>query len=555
MNTYKSITFGVLGITAMLASCSQDEILQSPTAGKNLVTVTAALPEGIQTRSEATSNEKNAITRCKLAIYKVEGDAETHINTLEDTTPEDGFTFSFEVDDAESQYNYYCWADDGTSYTIANDDLSSISVSSEFPAIAQRGEALGKKLSDGNVTVPMNHAVAKISLKVTALTHKAYNAVTGKVTDGRVAIEKSVVNASVAGATDTDPQEVFFFYALVDTDEANQTVSVEYNSAKEDIANVPVKADWCTTLKGDITQVGLVDYTVTATIDSDWENANAYYPEVETVNAETHTITTTKGGEIADNTVWISEAMNGQATLNIVGIINDEDIAAIKAYLTENSGMELDLNLAKAEMTALPGNNISYTPTAGYKEWPGLKSIILPERLTTIGMNAFQFCSDLTSVTLPSTLESIENYAFCYCTGLKEISLPTSLKVFGYGAFGHSGLTSIDLSNTQVELISNGAFLGCTGLEEIVFGNSVKRISRDAFGNCNSLTTIDLSLCDQIPTEGFTINEWQYTFSDVSSEVKAAITIYVKNNDMITEFGTTYWVTHEGFTTANCKVK
>lgn len=412
----------------------------------------------------------------------------------------------------------------------------------------------------------MNHAVAKISLKstadftdasvkVTALTHKAYNAVTGKVTDGRVAIEKSAVNASVAGATDTDPQEVFFFYALVDTDEANQTVSVEYNSAKEDIANVPVKADWCTTLKGDITQVGLVDYTVTATIDSDWENANAYYPEVETVNAETHTITTTKGGEIADNTAWISEAMNGQATLNIVGIINDEDIAAIKAYLTENSGMELDLNLAKAEMTALPGNNISYTPSANYKEWPGLKSIILPEGLTTIGANAFQFCSDLTSVTLPSTLESIENYAFCYCTGLKEISLPTSLKAFGYGAFGYSGLTSFDLSNTQVELISNSAFRGCAGLEEIVLGNNVKRIGSDAFGNCNSLTMIDLSLCDQIPTEGFTINEWQYTFSNVSNEVKTAITVYVKNNDMITEFGTTYWVTHEGFTTANCKVK
>lgn len=113
----------------------------------------------------------------------------------------------------------------------------------------------------------------------------------------------------------------------------------------------------------------------------------------------------------------------------------------------------------------------------------------------------------------------------------------------------------MDFSNTQVEFISNYVFSGCTNLEEIIFGNSIKRVGDGTFENCKSLKTIDLSLCDQIPTNGFEINQWQYTFSSVSDEVKAAITIYVKSEDLKTEFGSSYWCTHEGFTTSNCQVK
>lgn len=363
MKTYKSITLGLLGITTMLASCSQDEMLQSPTSGKNLVTVTATLPDGIQTRSNATSEEKNAIKRCVLAVYKTDG---TFVKKMEDTTPDDGFTFRFEAEDTESQYNYYCWADDGASYTI-DDNLTNITVQGDLPAIAQRGEALEKALSDGDVTVQMNHAVAKISLKSTAdfsnasakvkaYTYKAYNATTGKVKDNHTPIEKSVTDASVSSATSNTPQEVFVFYVLVDADEANQTVTVGYNGAEEEIANVPIKADWFTTLQGDITQIGLVSYTVKATIDSDWEDANAYYPGVESVDAGTHTITTKMGGEIAQNTDWIATALGEGDVLNISGLMNEEDFAAIKKYLNDNSGMTLNLDLSGVELTTLPGN-------------------------------------------------------------------------------------------------------------------------------------------------------------------------------------------------------
>lgn len=550
------MTLGLLGITAMLASCSQDEMLQSPTSGKNLVTVTATLPNGIQTRSDATQDEKSAIKRCVLAVYKTDG---TFVKKMEDTTPENGFTFQFDADDTESQYNYYCWADDGESYTI-DDNLTNITVSSELPTIAQRGEALEKALSDGDVTVPMSHAVAKISLKSTAdfsnasvkveaNTHKAYDATTGKVKDGRTLVEKSVTDASVSGATSDTPQEVFVFYVLADADEANQTVTVGYNGAEEDVANVPIKADWCTTLQGNLTQVGLVSYTVRATIDSNWKDANAYYPEVASVDAGTHTITTKMGGEIAQNTTWITDALAGGNVLNICGLMNEDDFAAIKNYLKDNSGMTLNLNLAGVEMTTLPGNDWS-TPES---EWPGLESIVLPEGLITISQNAFRRCADLVSVTLPSTLETIGGSAFAYCTALTDVTFPASLRTLEVSAFyGCTELTKVDLSETQVGFISNYAFYGCTKVEEIKLGNNNKQIGDGTFSNCTALKRIDLSLCDQIPTAGFTPGQYSHTFADVT---KTDIIVYVKNEDLKTEFGSSYWVTHEGFTTTNCQVK
>lgn len=535
MKTYKSITLGLLGITTMLASCSQDEMLQSPTSGKNLVTVTATLPNGIQTRSDATQDEKSAIKRCVLAVYKTDG---TFVKKMEDTTPADGFTFQFDADDTESKYNYYCWADDGESYTI-DENLTNITVSSELPAIAQRGEALEKALSDGDVTVPMSHAVAKISLKgtadfsnasvkVEAYTHKAYNATTGKVKDSRTAVEKSVTDASVTGATSDAPQEVFIFYVLVDADEANQTVTVGYNGAEEDVANVPIKADWCTTLQGNLTQVGLVSYTVKATIDSNWEDANAYYPVVESVNAETHTITTKMGGEIAQNPDWITTALGNGSELNIRGLMNDADIDALKNYLLENSTVALSLDLTGATLASIP-QRAFYGVT-------GLVSIKLPEGLTSIGTGGYN------------------GTAFSRCTGLQSVTFPSTLEVMEFSSFwGCTSLTTIDLSNTKVAKINAAVFNGCSSLTSVFFGPNTNEFCNTVFVGCSSLTTIDLSLCESVPT---------FTYStDLASESPfygldmSNITIYVKDADMKTAFESSAWVSRVGFSASNFVVK
>lgn len=50
-----------------------------------------------------------------------------------------------------------------------------------------------------------------------------------------------------------------------------------------------------------------------------------------------------------------------------------------------------------------------------------LKTIVLPNSVTSIGSNTFYGCGSLTSVTIPNSLTSIGNYVFSGCTSLTSI--------------------------------------------------------------------------------------------------------------------------------------
>ena len=50
-----------------------------------------------------------------------------------------------------------------------------------------------------------------------------------------------------------------------------------------------------------------------------------------------------------------------------------------------------------------------------------IKDLVIPNSVTTIGENAFEYCSGLTSVTIPNSVTSIEGSAFSGCTGLTSV--------------------------------------------------------------------------------------------------------------------------------------
>lgn len=146
----------------------------------------------------------------------------------------------------------------------------------------------------------------------------------------------------------------------------------------------------------------------------------------------------------------------------------------------------------------------------------GLTSITLPESVTSIGDDAFWECNGLTTVTWNARACSIDRYLFGVdnnmittftfgdqveqipaglCSGLKgltTITLPESLTSIGGSAFsGCSGLTTITIPES-VTSIESSVFSGCTGLTTITIPESVTSIGYSAFSGCSGLTSITL---------------------------------------------------------------
>ena len=89
--------------------------------------------------------------------------------------------------------------------------------------------------------------------------------------------------------------------------------------------------------------------------------------------------------------------------------------------------------------------------------------------VTSIGSDAFAYCTSLTAIVIPNSVTSIGSSAFSGCTGLASIDIPNSVTSIGSSTFyGCTGLTSVSF-HCEVTKISDNAFYGCTGLTSVSF--------------------------------------------------------------------------------------
>lgn len=162
------------------------------------------------------------------------------------------------------------------------------------------------------------------------------------------------------------------------------------------------------------------------------------------------------------------------------------------------------------------GSGLTSIPEALF-ESTGLKTITLPESVTSIGMWAFANCAKLEQVSFPASLTSIDGCAFENCTALTAVTLPKRLTELGNDVFENcSALKSVWIpkSLTNINGFGDGCFAGCTALTDITFetgitkiadhqfdGSPIKSITipgtvttigSSAFSGCANLTAIDL---------------------------------------------------------------
>lgn len=119
-----------------------------------------------------------------------------------------------------------------------------------------------------------------------------------------------------------------------------------------------------------------------------------------------------------------------------------------------------------------------------------LTSITISNSLTSIGDGVFTGCSSLTSITIPNSVKSIGDEAFYLCTNLTSIDVPNNVTSIGIGAFsGCTNLTNVEIPNS-VTSIGSGVFYGCEVLTDICIPNSVTSIEKYSFSGCHALTTL-----------------------------------------------------------------
>ncbi len=118
----------------------------------------------------------------------------------------------------------------------------------------------------------------------------------------------------------------------------------------------------------------------------------------------------------------------------------------------------------------------------------GLRTVVLPEGLTSIGEGAFYRCTHLTELNIPETVTSIGKEAFSNCVSLKKINIPEGVTAIGDNTFYNcKALESITLPE-GVTGIGESAFNNCASLTELNIPGNVTSIGASAFEGCKALT-------------------------------------------------------------------
>lgn len=143
------------------------------------------------------------------------------------------------------------------------------------------------------------------------------------------------------------------------------------------------------------------------------------------------------------------------------------DLVGSSAYSVRaaNTSISGDINIPQT----YNGKPVVVIQNSGFKDCSSLTSILIPNSIKSIGINAFENCSNITEITIPEGVTLIGNNTFKGCVKLASASFPTSIESFGANAFA-----------------------GCTSLTSIVLPKNIQEIGANAFANCSKLAAIEV---------------------------------------------------------------
>lgn len=170
-------------------------------------------------------------------------------------------------------------------------------------------------------------------------------------------------------------------------------------------------------------------------------------------------------GSLGTEVLYYVNKIQDVKSLKVKGEMNADDWAKVKMMTNLYK-----LDLSEAVITEVPE-----------KQFGGhtfLYNVILPEGLRTIGRVAFEYAP------------------------LKTINFPSSLGNIGVGAFSHTSLGEVDLSETAVTTLEERVFYYCKGLKKLLLPKKLVLINDYCFDHCSSLE-YSLELPETLKTIGW----------------------------------------------------
>lgn len=148
------------------------------------------------------------------------------------------------------------------------------------------------------------------------------------------------------------------------------------------------------------------------------------------------------------------------------------------------------------------GNSVTVTYTHYGNNYPGVTSLVIPEKVfhagmqytvTAIGDYALYECEALMLLNMPLTVKSVGEYAAFGCEKLSSLTIDNNVTAIGQYAFSETALTTVELP-LSVKSIGNYAFANCKKMSSLNTGNGLEQIGRSTFYNCTSLVTATLGV-------------------------------------------------------------